>query len=378
MQTTQLQWTLNSGWSQPAETIDGSPDLILLFGAPAALENPSQPVAALRARYPEALCVGSSSAGEIFGSHVTDGAISAVVIKFATTRVRVAVRPIETSADSYAVGQALAGELTAPDLRHVLVLSDGLKVNGTSLTAGLREGLPPAVAATGGLAGDGADFKRTVIVNGDQIASGLVVALGFYGHTLQVRFGSAGGWESFGPKRLITEAEGNVLYELDGQPALELYKRYLGERAAELPATGLFFPLEILSDTTTNQRGLVRTILAIDEEKQSLTFAGDMPKGHYARLMKASCDRLVFGAEDAALQTQGEPVTLAILVSCVGRKLVMGQRVEEEVEAVLSVLGPGAQVAGFYSYGEICPGHPGHGCELHNQTMTLTTFAEIS
>ena len=213
------------------------------------------------------------------------------------------------------------------------------------------------------------------MVAGPSIAPGQVVAVGFYGAGLRARFGSAGGWEPFGPKRLITRAEGNVLYTLDDQPALELYKRYLGDRAAGLPATGLLFPLQILAGSEESS-GLVRTILAVDEAAQSLTFAGDMPQGGYARLMKAGCDRLVYGAETAARQTGGEAMAFAVLVSCVGRKLVMGQRVEEEVEAVLQTLAPGVAAMGFYSYGEICPGGFSHGCELHNQTMTLTTFAE--
>lgn len=377
MQTTLLQWTGPGGWSSPLVTPPVSPDLILVFGSPSALEDPGNPIAALRSQFPGTQCVGCSTAGEIFAGCVTDGAISAAIVKFSNTRLRTAARPIEVAEESHAAGLALARELTAPDLRHVLVFSDGLKVNGTALTGGLQEGLPPTVTATGGLAGDGADFLRTLIVHDEQIAPGLVVAVGFYGDKLQVRFGSAGGWESFGPKRLITGSSGNVLFELDGQPALSLYKRYLGERAAGLPATGLLFPLEIFPDSG-QESGLVRTILAVDEEKQSLTFAGDMPQGHYARLMKAGCDRLVFGAEEAARQTGGESASLAVLVSCVGRKLVMGQRTEQEVEAVLEALGPGVQAAGFYSYGEICPGKPLHGCELHNQTMTLTTFAEIA
>jgi hypothetical protein len=125
---------------------------------------------------------------------------------------------------------------------------------------------------------------------------------------------------------------------------------------------------------------VVRTILSVDEEEKSMTFAGDVPIGCYARFMKANFDRLIDGAVGAA-RTSHEaigsgPVDLALLVSCVGRRLVLGQRVEEEVEGVREVLGGGAVLAGFYSYGEISPFTPSARCELHNQTMTITTLAE--
>ncbi|HRC76477.1 MAG TPA: FIST C-terminal domain-containing protein, partial [Kouleothrix sp.] len=209
-------------------------------------------------------------------------------------------------------------------------------------------------------------------------APGLVAGLGLYGKRLKVGFGSLGGWDPFGPERLITRSSGNVLYELDGRSALTLYKKYLGEHAAELPAAGLLFPLSLR--TRTGETGLVRTVLSVDEEAQSMTFAGDMPQGAYARLMMANFDRLIDGAIGAA-RTSYHAIgdtspDLAILISCVGRKLLLKQRVEEEIEGVRDVLGPHTPITGFYSYGEISPFTPGANCELHNQTMTITTLAE--
>lgn len=204
-----------------------------------------------------------------------------------------------------------------------------------------------------------------------------VIAVGLYGSDLEVRWGSAGGWEAFGPRRRVTRSEANLLFELDGRPALELYKTYLGERAEGLPATGLLFPLELLSGEE-GEPSLVRTILAVDESAQSLTFAGDVPEGRTVRLMRSTIDKLIWGAETAG-EMAGHPRVppeFALLVSCVGRRLVLDQRVEEEVEAVLAELGQPSGAIGFYSYGEIGPGGVEHGCELHNQTMTLTTLAE--
>jgi len=262
---------------------------------------------------------------------------------------------------------------------HVFVLSDGLRVNGSELVRGLSQHLPLGVTITGGLAGDGDRFQQTQVMWNGRLQSGKVVAVGLYGDRLKVGYGSFGGWEPFGPKRQITKSDGNVLYELDGEPALTLYKRYLGDHAANLPASGLLFPLSL--QVESDDRYLVRTILAVHEAEQSLTFAGDVPEGTTAQLMKASFDRLVDGAMQAAsisLQPlAGTAPELAILISCVGRKLLLNQRIEEEVEGVQVVLGDRTPLTGFYSYGEISPFAPGASCELHNQTMTITTLVEV-
>jgi len=193
-----------------------------------------------------------------------------------------------------------------------------------------------------------------------------------------VGFGSLGGWDAFGPERLITRSKENVLYELDGRSALDLYKNYLGDHARNLPSSALLFPLSVRA--REKDAPVVRTVLAIDETDQSMTFAGDVPVGAYARFMKANFDRLIDGALGAARsshQALGEGTAeLAVLISCVGRKLVLKQRIEEEVEAVREVLGPDTVLTGFYSYGELSPFTPDARCELHNQTMTITTLSE--
>jgi hypothetical protein len=231
---------------------------------------------------------------------------------------------------------------------------------------------------TGGLAGDGARFGETLVFKGDVPEKGAIAVVGLYGSRLKVGFGSLGGWAPFGPERLVTRAKANILFELDGRPALGLYKQYLGEHANGLPATGLLFPLSVRSEP--GETPVVRTILAVDEQQQSMTFAGDVPEGAHARLAKANVDRLVDGAVDAARASRPASAvapTLAILISCVGRKLVLKQRVEEEVEGVRAILGEQAVLTGFYSYGEIAPFSLGERSELHNQTMTITTFAEV-
>ncbi len=282
-------------------------------------------------------------------------------------------------ADSFAAGARLAAELAGPGLRAVFVLSDGLCVNGTPLVEGLRRHLPEGVVITGGLAGDGSRFARTWILDRAQPEANRICAIGFYGAQLCVGHGCEGGWSDFGPERRITRSSGNVLYELDGKPALALYKTYLGERAQGLPGTALLFPLSVRRAGESGD-SLVRTVLAVDEAQQSLTFAGDMPEGAVARLMRANTDKLIGSAGNAAraaaVGVSALDDALVISVSCVGRRLVLGERTEEEVETVQdSAPGRSAHV-GFYSYGEISPAVRGGISDLHNQTMTVTVFSE--
>ncbi len=373
MFTTSLRWE-DGCWIGPETALDRA-QLVFVFGAGACLLDPAVR-SGLRRRVPQAAIVGCSTAGEICGTTVSDDGAVAVAVEFASTRVRTVEHAIETAESSHQIGVDLAEALLAEDLCHVLVFSEGLHVNGAALADGLRAGLPNHVSATGGLAGDGSRFEQTVVLHGDEVGGDRMIAVGLYGKDLEVNWGSAGGWEAFGPRRLVTKATGNVLFELDGQPALTLYKNYLGDRAQGLPATGLLFPLELLPEDD-GEPSLVRTILAVDEAQQSLTFAGDVPAGRHVRLMKSTIDKLIWGAEQAgqAASPAARP-ELALLVSCVGRRLLLDQRVEEEVEAVLTELGHPPGAVGFYSYGEIGPGGLAHGCELHNQTMTLTTFRE--
>jgi hypothetical protein len=388
MKTEQRSWAKPGGWT-PASSgpVAQSAQLVLVFGATALLRD-SELTESVRKLYPAAYVLGCSTAGEICGDRVSNDSLVATAIHFDHTQVRTAEVSLEVNSGSQKAGEFLAQALphsvraeaggTEEKLAHVLVLSDGSSVNGSDLVRGLIKYLPKGVAVTGGLAGDGARFGETLVFKSGIPEKGAVTAVGLYGSHLKVGFGSLGGWDPFGPERLVTRSKGNVLFELDGRPALALYKQYLGEHAKGLPATGLLFPLSVR--VNPDETPLVRTILAVDEQQQSMTFAGDVSEGAHARLTKANADRLVDGAVGAARASHpagSVAPDLAILISCVGRKLVLKQRVEDEVEGVRSILGKQAAMTGFYSYGEIAPFSLGERSELHNQTMTVTTFAEV-
>jgi hypothetical protein len=369
------------GWSaQPMPALDSERTLVLAFGG-SRFGSAPEPLLELARAFPSSHILGCSTSGEILDTKLADDTIVVAVARFQHTRLRRADASVGGELDSFRAGEAIAVDLDAPDLRGVFVLSDGLNVNGSELVRGLNSILPESVVVTGGLAGDGPRFERTWTLTGDGPRSGLVSAVGMYGARVHIGHGSRGGWDIFGPPRLVTRSEGNVLYELDGKPALGLYKDYLGERASGLPATALLFPLA-LRPSASRQREVVRTVLAVDEASQSMTFAGDMPEDAVVRLMRANFDRVIQGAGDAGLAAatpvyaagSGSPV-LAISISCVGRRLVLGERTEEEIEAVKESLPASASQIGFYSYGEISP-HGFGSADLHNQTMTLTTICE--
>jgi hypothetical protein len=387
MKIEQRRWTRAGGWiPATCNPMVKWAQLVLVFGATAALQD-SKLVLSIRKSLPMAHIFGCSTAGEICGTEVSDDALVTTTIHFAHTQVRAAQVSLDGTPDSLKAGEFLSRSLPhsvgveggrrQEKLVHILVLCDGLCVNGSDLVRGLMKHLPAGVAVTGGLAGDGARFESTLVFKKVDAQRRVIAVIGLYGSRLKVGCGSLGGWDPFGPEWLVTRSKANVLFELDGRSALGLYKQHLGEHAIGLPATGLLFPLSVRAKP--NDPALMRTILAVDEQQQSLTFAGDVPEGALARLTKANIDQLVDGAAGAAKVScpeGGVVPELALLISCVGRKLILEQRVEDEVKGVRDVLGAQAAMAGFYSYGQIAPFSFGERSELHNQTMTITTFAE--
>jgi hypothetical protein len=378
VKTIQKRWTEDKGWAPGfADRPDGKPQLVFLFGASGLLKEKTF-FEEIGRFYPQARFFGCSTAGEICGTQISDDSLVMTAVNFEYAHIQGARVKLSKSMDSLKAGELLAGSIEKDDLVHVLVLSDGLDVNGSALVKGLTGHLPENVTVTGGLAGDGERFRETLVFWDSAPERDTIAAVGFYGSRLKAGCGSLGGWDPFGPERLITKSKGNILYEFDGKSALELYKKYLDEHAKGLPATGLLFPLSIR--TKEGENAVVRTILSINADEQSMTFAGDIPEGAYARLMKANFDRLIDGAVGAAKTSHealgSSSTDIAILISCVGRKMILKQRTEEEIEGVRDILGEKAVLTGFYSYGEIAPFTPGGKCELHNQTMTITALSE--
>ena len=369
----QQQW---KNISESQGFVPNKSQLVLAFGERKCLEK-EIPYQFLREAYPNAEIIINSTSGEIYSDSVFSGTIIVTAIEFEKTQIRTTQLSIENHLESGAAGSELAQNLLADDLVARFVVSDGGRVNGSELIAKMNDATGNKIQISGGLAGDEARFEKTLVGLNSDATEGKIVGVGFYGENITIGHGTMGGWDGFGPEREVTESEYNILYKIGGKAALDLYKEYLGKYADELPGAALLFPLSMRMNE--DDEPVVRTILSIDETNKSMTFAGDMPKGALVRFMKANLDRLIDASATAAqssLQPFDNNPELAILVSCVGRKLVLGQRTEEEVEAAREIFGNNTVMTGFYSYGEISSQNPNARCELHNQTMTITTFSE--
>jgi hypothetical protein len=377
MKIEQKKWSEQSGWEsiRKDDFLSASSNMVIAFGS-RELFSDAKWYHELKKSYPNAIIIMNTTSGEIIDTQVNDETISVTAIQFEKTNLKTAQINISSVKNSYEAGKLIAGQFEVDDLSNIMVIADGQKVNGSELVEGLGEYLPKNTIITGGLAGDGSLFEKTLVGMNNAPTEGMIVAIGFYGKNIKVSHGSMGGWDPFGPERMITRSKGNILFELDGQPALDIYKKYLGEYSKDLPGSGLLFPLSVKMQNY--EEPIVRTILSINEEEKSLTFAGNIPQGSYSRLMKANIERLIQGASNAAfnsMENLSNP-ELAILISCVGRKLVLYQRIEEEVEVIRETFGKNTAITGFYSYGEFSPHAGFKKCELHNQTMTITTLSE--
>ncbi|MEN8303141.1 MAG: FIST N-terminal domain-containing protein [Campylobacterota bacterium] len=354
---------------------DDVADIVFIFGDTDTVQEAST-YKVIKKKYPDSHIVGSSSSGNILGREISSHSIVATAVKFETSKVEVKSVDYRDGLDLKELSSELVNKLNKDGLKHVFILSDGLQVNGSELVSGVNSALGN-VTVTGGLAGDGDRFLNTYIIADDEAKSGRITAVGFYGDNLTADTGCFGGWSEFGTQRRITKSEANVLYTIDDEPALDFYKRYLGEYASELPQSGLRFPLSIKKDKDDSE--VIRTMLAIDEESKSITYAGNVPEGYLARLMKPDSDMLIEGAGHAAgeIKVVNDKPALGLVVSCVGRKIVLGQLIDEELEEISDALGKNINLVGFYSYGEIAPFEVDKlKCELHNQTMTLTAIYE--
>lgn len=355
--------------------LDSKNTLIVCFGS-SEFSFVAEALDDLAKVFSNSIIVGCSSAGEIYGEEVYEKTLSVAIMRFEKSNIELINLNLSDFSNSFDVGQNIANQFQKEKLKSIFVLSDGLNLNGSQLTKGLNS-LLRDIVVTGGLAGDDTRFEKTWVLVDNKPQSNYLSAVGFYGDDLHIAYGSEGGWSKFGINRIVTHSVDNVLYRLDDKPALEIYKSYLGESSNDLPSSGLFYPLMIKEEGNTQTK--VRTVLAVNEDEQSITFAGDIPKGSEVSFMRASFSELVVGAsksaDDLNLKDYHNEDAINLAISCVGRKLVLGQRVEDELEAVVEKLSQNIKHIGYYSYGEISPLSDGK-CDLHNQTMTLTLIWE--
>jgi|KNS7NT10metaT_FD_contig_71_287733_length_3381_multi_3_in_0_out_0_3 hypothetical protein len=379
MKTVQLKKTKNSDFSYITDKKELTNPLVIVFGNRYMLENENI-YNEVKSIFKDGHIVFGSTSGNITSTSVDEESIIITAIEFEKSIYKIKTTNVlrsDNEIDSIEVGKKLIEQFDQKNLKHVFIISDGSYINGSQLTIGINSASSSNLLVTGALCGDAARFEKTLSSYNENPKEGEIVAIGLYGETLEVSFATNGGWAPFGPERLVTKSEDNILYEIDHKPALDLYKTYLGSKSKELPGAALLYPLNIKSKDSN--KSIVRTILNINEEDNSMILAGDIIEGSQVQLMMTNVDSIVNAAEtgaEHALKTRNNKPELALLVSCIGRKLVLDQRVEEEVEEVIEVIGNNALVSGFYSYGEIAPFEDEKDCQLHNQTIAITLISE--
>lgn len=377
MKTLQLKRHKSKEWHflSPKKSLKNP--LVLVFGNRLMLEQ-TNVYKDVRLLFPDGHIVIGSTSGDITLDAVDDDSITITAIEFEKSDFLIKTSNVlNEDLDSFKTGSDLINQFPQKGLKFVFVVSEGSFINGSELTQGMNSASNDDVLITGGLCGDAERFEKTIAGYNQNPKPGEIVAIGFYGETLEASFSSHGGWTPFGPERIVTKSKSNVLYELDNQPALDLYKKYLGDKSKELPGAALLYPLNVKS--SDEKQAFVRTILNINEEENAMILAGDIPEKSKVQLMMTNVDHIANASERAAKQAMEKRKNkpqLAILISCIGRKLVLDQRVEEEIEEVVSVVGDDATISGFYSYGEIGPFDGENSCQLHNQTMTITLISE--
>ena len=364
------------------QIISTSPDfsaakanLVLAFGERELLEC-SLPYKKLRELYSEAQIVICSTSGQISNFNLVENKIVSTAIEFEKSTIKIVEIDLLKNKNIEELGLVVKNELFNKNLKSLVVISEGSYVNGTELVNELGKQTNNSLPIFGGLAGDKVAFLKTIVGLNKEAEEGKVVVIGFYGDAINFSSGCEGGWSDYGPEREVTLSEKNVLYKIGDRYALDIYKEYLGKYADELPSSALYFPLSMKENKDSSS--VVRTILSIDEKTKSMTFAGNIPQGSFVRLMKGNFDKLIdasYSAASEAFSSHAKDPELALIVSCVGRKIVLGNRVEEEFEAVKEVSG-NTLLCGFYSYGEISPIKEHKFCELHNQTIAILTISE--
>ncbi len=372
------QFTVSVGeisYSSQSITDLSKASFVLVFASRTMLES-SAWIDTIQDRYKNVPVVSCSSSGMIYQSALKEDEVSGIAVQLEKTIVRIESKQLADFSDSKEMGHQLGTDLMEPDLKHVLLFSDGWLVNGSELIDGIYGALSEAVTVGGGFAGDGANFSRTLIGLNQQIERGMVVAIGMYGENLSVGFGKHGGWNEFGEEMEVTEVNGREIVQLDNQSVLSLYREFLGEDADGLPGKALMYPLAVKLPDFPNP--LVRTVMNIDDLEGTIATGQPVPKGAKIQFMRAKFDNIIKGVEQAAEESLKNHIStpeFALVVSCIGRKLLFGKQIEEEIAIVKQALGNTPIVSGFYSNGEICMDERGL-AELHHQYLTVTTFKE--
>jgi hypothetical protein len=335
--------------------------------------------------------IGGTTGGEISTEAISDDSIVIMAIhsnkiKFATALGK------NISKNELNAGKQLAtnllNQIPKKLAKTLIMVPDGLAGNGTEIIKGAQSILGEYFEIVGGSLGDKSDFKKTYQYYNGKVYENSVPGL-LLGGNIKTATGIRSGWESIGNKMKVTKSESNIVYELDNEPALDFYEKVLGPvRSKKLPGIALEYPFGMIDEKAMiNGKEMyfqLRAPLSIDKNKKSITFAAAIPEGKYVTITTASRNSIIGGSASASKQAKetfkGKKIDLMLIFDCIGRKLVLGKRTQEEITAVQNTLGKNIPMIGFFTYGEIGPIDKRvkelQSTRYHNQTTIVFLMGE--
>ena len=322
------------------------------------------------------LVMGGTTAGEVYsnakdGAHELEKSIVCMLIEVDSDALDMTFVEVTDDKNYYSVGEHV-GLWAKSSFSNcaVITLTAGLAFDNDSYTQGIiSKGIDYAF---GGAMGDDMMLKETYVFSNGMVSNHGVVALALDKNKIDVLGSRAFGWDGIGKERIVTKSKKNVVYEIDGIPATNFYKRYLDVSAKDMPQVGLAYPLEVFR---RNGEVVYRAILDINEEEGSLIFAGHVEELSRVRISVPKGKSIISEVESATKKTLNENPSfkpdLALVFPCCSRKQVLGHLAHLEVEAIIK--NANIPLAGFFAYGEIGAFPGGYG--FHNETF-VTAFLQ--
>lgn len=363
----------------------GTPEVLIVLGSPRF--DHKQLLAGIISVAGDVPMVGGSTAGEISGSGISNESVVIMALGSDTLDFATGIG-LDMSQDETACGVALVDDfrhrISIKEASSLLIFPDGMGGDGLKVIDGLQSVMGTGFEIVGGYLGDGEDFRTTFQYFNGKVYNNAMPGLLICGKAgFRTGIGVRSGFESIGNRFYCTAAEGNIVKEFDNERALDLYKEFLGdERFQRLPGICLEYPFGLIDDKVSiagKEYFQLRCCLAVDHEKGSITLAASIPEGRAITLTTASRGDIINGAKLAAEQAKeslkdAKPEAI-LMFSCVGRKLILGRRTQEEVAVVKEVLGKDVPLIGFYTYGEIGPIDKTREelsvSKFHNETVVL-------
>ena len=337
-------------------------DLLVVFSSVSL--SPEQVIRGVREASNNTPVIGCTDAGSITNEGPAQNAVGVMAISSDQLKFYTGLGE-NIKGGAREAGQAVAKEIkekAGDSLKAFLMFPDVLVGNGADVVRGVLDELGEHFPVLGGAAGDDFLFEKTYEYKDDKVASGAVAGLGIAGN-FSMGAGVRHGWMPIGSPMTVTKSEGSVVYELDNKPALSIYEDYFGKRAEELKKEPLArmaitYPLGIKLPELDEY--LIRDPITVDE-KGAITCAAEIPEGSEIRLMIGSKEKAIEAAQEAAkklmkdFEEQGTKPKFVLMFNCIAREKLFAQAANDEIQAIMNIIGEDVPLLGFYTYGEQAP-----------------------